>query len=60
MYDLHTAGEGVNSTTKQCVHVQSHSGKCLFPMFTLLPMDHLCTNRLLKQKNTQSLKHMKH
>ena len=45
-----TAGEGVNSTIIQCVHEQSLTGKCIFPVFYLLPIDHLCTNRLLKQK----------
>ena len=41
----HTAGEGVNSTIIQSVHEQSLTGKCIFPVFYLLPMDHLCTNR---------------
>ena len=47
---IHTAGEGVNSTISQCVHEQSLTGICIFPVFYLLSMDHLCTNRLLKQK----------
>ena len=42
---IHTAGEGVNSTIIQCVHEQSLTGICIFPVFYLLPMDHLCTNR---------------
>ena len=42
---IHTAGEGVNSTIIQCVHEQSLTGKFIFPVFYLLPMDHLCTNR---------------
>ena len=50
---IHTAGEGVNSTIIQCVHEQSLTGICIFPVFYLLPMDHLCTNRLLKQKYTE-------
>ena len=57
---IHTAGEGVNSTIIQCVHEQNLTGICIFPVFYLLSMDHLCTNRQLKQKNTQSLKPMKH
>ena len=36
---------GVNSTIIQCVHEQSLDGICIFPVFYLLPMDHLCTNR---------------
>ena len=39
------AGEGVNSTTIQCVHEQCLTGICIFLVFYLLPMDHLCTNR---------------
>ena len=42
---IHTAGEGVNSTIFQCVHEQNLTGICIFPVFYLLPMDHLCTNR---------------
>ena len=42
---IHTAGEGVNSSIIQCVHEQSLTGICIFPVFCLLPMDHLCTNR---------------
>ena len=42
---MHTAGEGVNSTIIQCVHEQSLTGICIFPVFSLLPMDHLCTHR---------------
>ena len=42
---IHTAGDGVNSTIIQCVHEQSLTGICIFPVFYLLPMDHLCTNR---------------
>ena len=42
---IHTAGEGANSTIIQCVHEQSLTGICIFPVFYLLPMDHLCTNR---------------
>ena len=42
---IHTAGEGVNSTIIQCVHEQSLTGICIFPVYYLLPMDHLCTNR---------------
>ena len=42
---IHTAGEGVNSTIIQCVHEQSLTGICIFPVFYLLPIDHLCTNR---------------
>ena len=41
---IHTAGEGVNSTIIQCVHEQSLTGICIFHVFYLLPMDHLCTN----------------
>ena len=47
---INTAGEGVNFTIIQCVHEQSLTGICIFPVFHLLPMDHLCTNRKLKQK----------
>ena len=47
---IHTAGEGVNSTIIQCVHEQSLTGICIFLEFYLPPMDHLCTNRYLKQK----------
>ena len=50
---IHTAGEGVNSTIIQCVHEQSLTGICIFPVFDLLPMDHLCTNRQLKQKYSE-------
>ena len=39
------AGEGVNSTTIQCIHEQCLTGICIFLVFYLLPMDHLCTNR---------------
>ena len=39
------AGEGVNSTIIQCVHEQSLTGICIFPVFYLFPMDHICTNR---------------
>ena len=53
---IHTAGEGENSTIIQCVHEQSLA----FFLSYLLPMDHLCTNRQLKQNNTQSSKPMKH
>ena len=42
---IHTAGEGVNSTIIQCVHEQSLTEICIFPVFYLLSMDHLCTNR---------------
>ena len=42
---IHTSGEEVNSTIIQCVHEQSLTGICIFPVFYLLPMDHLCTNR---------------
>ena len=42
---IHTAGEGVNSKIIHCVHEQSLTGICIFPVFYLLPMDHLCTNR---------------
>ena len=42
---IHTAGEGVNSTIIQCVHEQILTGICIFPVFYLLPIDHLCTNR---------------
>ena len=42
---IHTVREGVNSTSIQCVHEQSLTGICIFPVFYLLPMDHLCTNR---------------
>ena len=42
-YLIHTAGEVVNSSTIQCVH--DITGVCIFPVFYLLPMDHLCTNR---------------
>ena len=42
---IHTAGEGVNSTIIQCVHEPSLTGICIFHVFYLLPMDHLCTNR---------------
>ena len=52
---IHTDGEGVNSTIIQCVHEQSLTGKCIFPVFYLLPMDHLCTNRLLKQNKYSEL-----
>ena len=43
-----TAGEGVNSTTIQCVHEQSLTVICILHVFYLLPtcpMDHLFTNR---------------
>ena len=42
---IHTAGEGVNFTIIQYVHKQSLTGICIFTVFYLLPMDHLCTNR---------------
>ena len=42
---IHTAGEGVSSTIIQCVHEQSLTGICMFPVFYLLPMVPLCTNR---------------
>ena len=42
---IHTAWERVNSTSIQCFHEQSLTGICIFPVFYLLPMDHLCTNR---------------
>ena len=44
---IHTAGEGVNSTTIQCVHEQSLTGICIFPVFYLLPMDHLAMYKSL-------------
>ena len=34
----HTAGEGVNSITNQCVHEQSLNGICICPVFHLLPI----------------------
>ena len=37
---IHAAGEGVNSTIIQCVHEQSLTGICIFPVFYLLSMDH--------------------
>ena len=37
--------EGVNSTIIQRVHEQSIAGIYIFPVFYLLSMDHLCTNR---------------
>ena len=42
---IHTAGEGVNATTIQFVHEQILTVICIFPVFYLHPMDHLCTNR---------------
>ena len=42
---MHTAGEVVNSTIIQCVHELSLTGLCIFSVFYLPPMDHLCTNR---------------
>ena len=50
---------GVNSTTIQCVHEQSITE--IFPVFYMLPMDHLqCMYKsLTKTKNTQSLKQTK-
>ena len=42
---IHTAEEGVNSSIIQYVHEQSLTGICIFPVFYLLPMDHLCKNR---------------
>ena len=56
---IHTAGEGVNSTIIQCVHEQSLTGICKFPVlfaFNESPM----YKSLTKTKNTQSLKPMKH
>ena len=44
VWPIHTAGEGANSTTIQCVHEQSLTEICIFAVFYLLPMDHLCTN----------------
>ena len=44
-YLIHTAGEGVNSTTIQYVHEQILTGMCIFPVLYLLPVNHLCTNR---------------
>ena len=29
---IHTAGEGVNSTIIQCIHEQSLTGVCIFPI----------------------------
>ena len=43
---IHTAGEGLNSTIIQCVHEQSLTGICIFPVFYLLPMDHPTTERV--------------
>ena len=43
-YLIHTAGEGINFITIQCVHEQSLTGICIFRVFYLLPMDHICTN----------------
>ena len=50
---IHTAGDGFNSTTIQCVHDQSLNRICIFPVFYLLHMDHLCTNRKLNQKYSE-------
>ena len=56
MNDLkHIAGEGVNSTIIHCVNEQSLTGIYIFHVLYLLPMDHLCTNRKLKQKKYPEL-----
>ena len=52
---IHTTGEGVSSITGQCAHEQSLTGICIFPVLYLLPMDHLCTNRSLRQKKYSEL-----
>ena len=54
---------GVNSTIIQCVHEQSLTGICIFPVFYLLPMDNgspMYKSLTKIKKNTQSLKPMKH
>ena len=56
---LNTAGEVVYSTTIKCVHEQSLTGICIFPVLYLLPIDHLY-KLLTKTKNTQTLKHVKY
>ena len=45
VWRIHTAGEGVNSTTIHCVLEPSITGIFIIPVFYLLPMDPLCTNR---------------
>ena len=55
---IHTAGEGVNSTTFQCIHEQNLTGICIFPVFHLFPMDPMYKS-LTQTKHTQSLKRMK-
>ena len=51
---IHTAGEEGNSTIILCVHEQSLTGICIFPVLYLLTMDHLCTNRYLKTKKLRA------
>ena len=68
----HTAGEGVNSTSIQCVHEQSVTGICIFSVFyfssngspmykSLLFQTELETHEILKRVTSANaiLKHYK-
>ena len=55
-FPIHSAGERLKSTIIQCVQEQNLTGLCIFPVFHLLPEDHLCTNRLLKRKKKKILR----
>ena len=55
-----TAGEVVNFTTIQCVHEQSLTGVCIFPVFVFASNGSPMYKSLTKTKHTQSLKYMKY
>ena len=46
---IHSAGEGVNSTIIQCVHEQSLTGICIFPVLFV-------SNRLPMYKSLTKIK----
>ena len=52
---IHTAGEGVNCTIIQCVHEQSLTGICIFPVIYLLPIGSLKYKSLAKTKKCSEL-----
>ena len=53
---IHTAAEGVNSSIIQCVHEQNLTVICIFPVFYLLPMDHLCIKKYSELEAHEALK----
>ena len=58
---IHTAGEGVDSTIIQCVHEQSLTGICIFPVLFASngsPMYKSLTNHLATLDSTFFLKLM--